>query len=162
MPSLEERRARVHAELNAKNSEEKAIAWEQEHNKIYEQLTKATSEKTELNRLHEALKTEIQREREQTNTRVEALIMQAETYKQQYNSQCGENTQLKNKITDLSENLKATGTDRDKWRDRATAATISATKANEDYLDIARKLESANEALERKDNLLKRTIRVKA
>ena len=104
----------------------------------------------------------MKREREQNNSRVENLISQVEMHKLQYNNVCGENTKLKNDLLTAREDAAKWKNESDRAWETAKKASLMATKANEDYLEVAKKLEETTEALGRAKNEAKKITRIKA
>ena len=162
LPSLEERRARVHAELTAKDSEAKAVAWEQKHNEVYEKLSGLTSQYNELNRLHESLKQDAKLERDASNQKLQNTIVRMEQAINNYNAVAGDKLQLEQKFASQQEQLNSVSRKYNESMQTNLTLSKKLTSANEEYLDVAKKLENTEEALGRARNEAKRITRIQA
>ena len=161
LPSLEERRARVHAEFKAKSSEEKAIAWEQKHNEIYEKYSVLTARYRELNRIYESFKKDAKRERDQAGQRVQNATIRLEQALSDYNRCCGEKTTLDHQYEDLTNIHNDVTRKYNEALNTNLQLSKKLTSANEDYLEIARAKENLEEKLTRARTNAKKTLKIK-
>lgn len=162
LPSLEERRGRIHAELLAKDSEAKAVAWEQKHNEAYEKLTSLAGQYKGLSEAFDKLN-EAKRNTEallnQQFHNAEVATLQATT---KYNEQCALVTDLKNTLNDTRKELDGTSHKYNESMQTNLNLSKKLTTANEEYLTVAKKLENTTEALERAQIQAKKITRISA
>jgi hypothetical protein len=158
LPSLAERKAAIVANQKANTFEAKALEWEQKHDDVYTQLQQhigANAALKQSNKSLEAYRDEAIRElrnkeveRDQWRQKYERELGLREEYKAQVETYKNEMSRLSEKYNDmLSKNLKLSQDN---------------TKSNEDYLEIAQKLEKTEEALGRARNEAKRITRIQA
>jgi hypothetical protein len=151
LPTLEARRSQIHAELLAKDSEAKAVAWEQKHNEIYDKLTSLGGQYKGLSEAFDKLNQQLR------NTEVDAT-----NAKTKYNEQCGLVTDLKNTLNNARRELDETSRKYQESMQTNLSLSKKLTTANEEYLDIAKKLENTEEALNRAHNVAKKITRIQA
>jgi hypothetical protein len=150
LPTLEAQREAIHANLTAASMKEKALTWEKKYSEIYGKLTKLSGHAEGLSRAfdkvaQQARNAEVDRERAT----------------QKFNEQCGLVTDLKHQLDDTRKELDLTS------RKYNTAMTTNLelskklTRANEDYLEIAKAKEHAEEKLTRARTNAKKTLKLK-
>ena len=161
LPSLEERRGRIQAELYAKDAEAKAIAWEQKHNEAYTQLQTKTAAYNELSKQFEALRSDVVNERNLANQKIENTIIRMEKAINDYNQIAGDKLKLEQKFQDLTAAFNDVNKKYNEKLQDNLSLSQKVTKANEDYLDVAKRLENTTEALERSRIKAKDIIKIK-
>jgi hypothetical protein len=161
LPSLEERRGRIHAELLAKSNEEKAIAWEQKHNEAYEKLAAKTAQYNELSNNYEQLRLDVVNERNMANQKLENTIVRMEKAVNDYNMVAGDKLKIEQKFQELTASYNEVNKKYNEALSTNLTLSQKVTRANEDYLEVAKKLESTSEALERTRIEAKKILKVK-
>jgi hypothetical protein len=172
LPTLEERRARVHAELQAKSSEEKAVMWEQKHNEVYTKLMEVNGQYTGLssafNKLNEHMRTTedtLNRQLRSTEEKLNQQLHNAEVKKEEatrkYNEQCGLVTDLKHTLDDTKQSLDDTTRKYNESMTINLELSRKLTKANEEYLDLAKGKEDVEEQFKKAKTNAKKTLRLR-
>ena len=151
LPSLEERTARIKAELKAKSAEQQAVIWEQ----------KFTSTYTKLGQTNAVLK-ETRRLLEKTNLTLHNTMVNEDRYKKERDALAGLKLELEHRIEDLQRTYDNLNAKYQKTLDTNLLLSKKVTQANEDYLDVAKKLEDSEEALGRAKVEAKKIVRIKA
>jgi hypothetical protein len=151
LPTLEAQRGRIHAELHAKSWEQKALTWETQHNKVYEQLSKMKGRYEGLNRAfdkasQQARNSEVERDRAVTK----------------YHSQCGLVTDLKHQLDSTTKELDSTTRKYNESLTTNLELTQKLTKTNEDYLELAQAKEIVERKLTQARTNAKRILKIKA
>jgi chromosome segregation ATPase len=158
LPTLEARRAQINAEMQAANEKEKALKWEEQYNDVYGKFLTQTGvvnqQNIQLKQLNEA-KDEATREmhnreveRDSWNHKYEKELSLATEYNTQLEAIQTENARITEKYQkSLAQNLEL---------------SKKLTKANEEYLDAHKQLESTKDALDRTRIEAKKIIRIKA
>ena len=161
LPSLEERRARIYAELRASSSEEQAIGWEKKHSEAYRKYATLTTRYKELNRLYESVNARAKRERETANQKIENLIVRMERVRGDYDKVCGDKTKLEQNLSDLNINYKDVHRKYNEALSTNLSLSKKLTRANEDYLEIAKAKELIAGKFTRARSNAKKTLKLK-
>jgi len=158
LPSLEERKAAIQANLRANTAEEKAVKFEEEYGKIYSQLQQYIGANASLNQSNKALeKLRDEAIRELANKEVER-----DQWRKKYEHQLSLTEEFKSQLENTRVQLTQLNEKYGKSMSTNLELSQKITQTNEDYLEIHRKLESSEEALGRAKNEAKKITRITA
>lgn len=151
LPSLEERIARIKAEMKAKSAEEQSLLWQQKHNEVYQQTKMLEGKYLGLNQAFDKLN--------ERSLRAESARKEAEI---KYNEQCGLVTDLKHQLDTTTKELNGVTEKYNKLLKTSLELNQKWTKADEDYLDMAKTAEMLKDKLAQARKDAKKIVRIKA
>ncbi len=150
LPSLEERAARVHAELKAKSAEDQTLAWELKHNEVYQKLTELNGRHKDLKEMYDKIATK--------NYDLQQLNFQLQ---RKYEEQCAKATDTEERFGKLNRTYEEIHRKYNDSLETNLNLSQKLTQANEDYLTIAQQKEQIDEKLKIARINAKKTLRLK-
>ena len=172
LPTLEERRARLNAEMKAKSNEEKAVMWEQKHNEVYTKLMEVSSQynglsvafdklNSHMRTTEDALTQQLRSTEEKLNQKLHNAEVKQEEAVRRYNEQCALVTDLKRTLDETKKSLDETG---QKYNDTLKVnleLSRKLTQANEEYLVLAKGKEEIEEKFTAARTNAKKTLKLR-
>jgi hypothetical protein len=158
LPSLEERKAAIIANQKANNFEVKAIEWEQKHDEIYKKYEQLLGMYKQLDltckQAHEA--------KEEATRTMHNADVDRQKYERLFGDEAGNRRKIEMQLQDTQQQLNGISKKYNEALGINLELSKKLTSANEEYLGIAKKLESTEEAFGRAKNEAKRITRIQA
>jgi hypothetical protein len=155
--NLENKVARIKAESRAKTSEAQALEWEMQYRKIAEENMRKEGRITELKQMVE-----------QANLRMETALkdmnsafLERDKYKSLRDQASGERDDIRLKYERLVTEKKLVDEKYQNQLDITLGLSGKVTQANEDYLEVSRKLANTEEALARSRIEAKKILKIR-
>lgn len=164
LPSLEERKARLHAEMRAKSSEEKALQWEQKHDELYKQFMDFNDKHNQTLGVVNEQKARIatlEAKRDEAFKDMHNSQIERDEWHSKYEHQLGIVEDLRTQIEKVREELSRATEKYGQTLKTNLELSQKLTRANEDYLEVAKAKEETEEKLTAARTNAKKTLKLK-
>lgn len=150
LPSLEERRAKIRAELQAKTSEDKALTWEQKHNELYRQLTEFAGRYNNLKEMYDKIAAK--------NYNLEQKTFEL---RRKYEEQCAKATDTEQRFGKLNRTYEEIHRKYNNALKVNLDLSTKLTESHEEYLELARNKEQVEDQFKKARINAKKTLKLR-